>query len=169
FHNEKLEFSITDEAPAKEELKVLHKTIQKIQDDIERFSFNTAVSAFMICTNELTDLKCNKRAILAELVVLISPYAPHMAEELWHLLGNTGSVCNAKFPEFNPAYTLDSTFTYPVSFNGKTRFMIELPLDMAVAEIEKAVLAAPESQKWLGGNPPRKVIVVPKKIVNVVL
>ena len=148
---------------------MLHKTIQKIQDDIERFSFNTAVSAFMICTNELTDLKCNKRAILADLVVLISPYAPHMAEELWHLLGNTGSVCNAKFPEFNPAYILDSTFTYPVSFNGKTRFMIELPLDMPVEEIEKAVLAAPESQKWLSGNSPRKVIIVPKKIVNVVI
>lgn len=169
FHNDKLEFCVSDDAPTKEELKVLHKTIQKIQDDIERFSFNTAVSAFMICTNELTDLKCNKRAILAELVVLISPYAPHMAEELWHLLGNSDSVCKATFPEFNTAYTVDSTFTYPVSFNGKTRFMIELPLDLPVAEIEKAVLSAPESQKWLGGNPPRKVIVVPKKIVNVVL
>jgi leucyl-tRNA synthetase len=169
FHNENLEFCVSDEAPSKEELKVLHKTIRKIQEDIERFSFNTAVSAFMICTNELTDLKCNKRSILEELVVLISPYAPHMAEELWHLLGNTDSVCRATFPEFNPAFTIDSTFTYPVSFNGKTRFMLELPLDMAVAEIEKAVLAAPESQKWLGGNPPRKVIVVPKKIVNVVI
>ena len=169
FHNEKLEFSVSDEVPTKEELKILHKTILKIQEDIERFSFNTAVSAFMICTNELTDLNCNKRAVLADLVVLISPYAPHIAEELWHLLGNTGSVCNAKFPEYNAAFTVDNSFTYPVSFNGKTRFMLELPLDMPVADIEKAVLTAPESQKWLGGNTPRKVIVVPRKIVNVVI
>ncbi|HOW31069.1 MAG TPA: leucine--tRNA ligase, partial [Bacteroidales bacterium] len=169
FHNDKLEFCVSDNAANKEELKILHKTIQKIQDDIERFSFNTAVSAFMICTNELTDLKCNKREILSELVVLISPYAPHMAEELWHLLGNTQSVCGARFPEFNPAFIVDSTFTYPVSFNGKTRFMLELPLDLPAGEIEKAVLEAPESQKWLAGNPPRKIIVVPKKIVNVVV
>jgi leucyl-tRNA synthetase len=169
FHDEQLKFRVSDDAPTPEELKVLHKTIKKVQEDIERFSFNTAVSSFMICTNELSDLKCDKRSILSDLVILISPYAPHIAEELWNLLGNKGSVCNAGFPEFKAEYTVDNTFTYPVSFNGKTRFMLGLPADMPAAEVEKAVLAAPESQKWLAGNPPKKVIVVPRKIVNVVV
>ncbi len=162
-------FLVSDEAPTPAELKVLHKTIKKVQDDIERISFNTAVSSFMICVNELTELKCNKRTILNELVVLISPYAPHIAEELWQLLGNKGNVCNATFPEYNASYTIDDTFAYPVSFNGKTRFTLELPIDMPVPEIEKAVLQAPEAQKWLDGKPPKKVIIVPKKIVNVVI
>ncbi len=169
FHDEQLNFRVSDEPATPAELKVLHKTIRKIQEDIERFSFNTVVSSFMICTNELADLKCNKREILRELVILISSYAPHIAEELWHLLGNEGSVCDATFPEFKVEYTVDNTFTYPVSFNGKTRFMLELPADMVPAQVEAAVLAAPEAQKWLQGNNPKKVIVVPKKIVNVVL
>jgi len=169
FHDEQLNFRVTDEAPTASELKVLHKTIRKVQEDIERFSFNTAVSSFMICTNELADLKCCKRAILQELVILISSYAPHIADELWLLLGNSGSACNAKFPEYKPEYTVDNTFTYPVSFNGKTRFMLELPADTPIAEVEKAALSANEAQKWLESKTPRKVIVVPKKIVNIVL
>ncbi|MBK7173189.1 MAG: leucine--tRNA ligase [Bacteroidales bacterium] len=169
FHDEQLNFRVSDETPGPEELKVLHRTIRKVQEDIERFSFNTTVSTFMICTNELADLKCHKKAILQDLVVLISSFAPHIAEELWHLLGNSGSVCDAEFPEFNAAFVVDNSFTYPVSFNGKTRFMLELPADMPVADVEKAALAAPEAQKWLEGKTPRKVIVVPKKIVNVVV
>jgi leucyl-tRNA synthetase len=169
FNDSDNNFLVSDEAPTAAELKVLHKTIKKIQDDTERISFNTAVSSFMICVNELTELKCNKRAILNELVILVSPYAPHIAEELWSLLGNKGNVCNATFPEYNAAFTIDNTFAYPVSFNGKTRFTLELPIDMPVPEIEKAVLQAPEAQKWLGGVAPKKVIIVPKKIVNVVI
>jgi len=169
FHDHDINFCVSDEAPTAAELKVLHKTIRKIQEDTERISFNTAVSSFMICVNELSELKCNKRAILQDLVVLISPYAPHIAEELWHLLGKDGYVCNAAFPEYKPEYTVDNTFAYPVSFNGKLRFTLELPVDMSVADIEKAALSAPEAQKWLGGQPPKKVIVVPKKIVNVVV
>ena len=169
FHDSEINFIVSDDAPTAAELKILHKTIKKIQDDTERISFNTAVSSFMICVNELTELKCNKRAILNDLVILVSPYAPHLAEELWQLLGNTGNVCNATFPEYNAAYTIDNTFSYPVSFNGKTRFMLELPMDMPVPEIEKAVLSSPEAQKWLSGNPPKKVIIVPRKIVNVVV
>jgi len=169
FHDEEINFRISEDVPTAAEFKILHKTIKKIQDDTERISFNTAVSSFMICVNELTELKCNKRAILNELVILVSPYAPHLAEELWQLLGNTGNVCNATFPEYNAAFTIDNTFTYPVSFNGKTRFTLELPIDMPVPEIEKAVLQAPEAQKWLGGVAPKKLIIVPKKIVNVVI
>ncbi len=169
FHDEQLNFCISEEVPTAAELKVLHKTIRKIQEDIERFSFNTAVSSFMICTSELADLKCNKRAILQELVILISSYAPHIADELWHLLGNSGSVCNASFPVYNPQYTFDNTCSYAVSFNGKTRFLLELPVDMMSSDVEKAVLTAPEAQKWLEGKTPRKVIIVPMKIVNVVV
>jgi leucyl-tRNA synthetase len=169
FHDEKNQFDVTDEAPTADELRVLHRTIRKVQDDIERLSFNTAVSTFMICTNELTELRCRKRVILADLVVLISPYAPHIAEELWSLLGHTTSVTIAPFPEFNATYLIENTFEYPVSFNGKMRFKLTLPADMAVNEVEQAMLAAPEAQKWLQGNPPRKIIVVPKKIINVVI
>jgi leucyl-tRNA synthetase len=169
YHDTENEFCISEEAPSAAELKVLHKTIKKIQDDTERISFNTSVSSFMICVNELTELKCNKRAILNDLVILISPYAPHIAEELWQLLGNKENVCKSVFPEYKPEYTIDNTFAYPVSFNGKTRFTLELPVDMPAAEVEKAVLNAPEAQKWLGGQAPRKVIVVPRKIVNVVV
>jgi len=169
FHDFDINFCVSDEAPNAAELKVLHKTIKKIQDDTERISFNTAVSSFMICVNELTELKCNKRSILNDLVILLSPYAPHIAEELWQLLGNTDNVCNATFPEYNPIHTIDNTFAYPVSFNGKMRFTLELPIDTPVQDIEKAVLASPDAQKWLGGQPPKKVIIVPKKIVNVVI
>jgi len=169
FHDKNNDFIVSDDEPSAAELKVLHKTIKKLQDDTERFSFNTAVSTFMICVNELMELHCNKRRILEKLVVVLSPYAPHIAEELWSLLGHDGSVGKAAFPEFNETYLTENTFTYPVSFNGKTRLMLNLPVDMPAAEVEQAVLSAPESQKWLQGNTPKKVIVVPRKIVNVVL
>jgi leucyl-tRNA synthetase len=169
FHDDQNVFSVSDDAPDAAELRVLHKTIKKIQEDIERLSFNTAVSTFMICVNELTDLKCRKRAILSDLVVLIASYAPHIAEELWFLLGNSGSVSMSTFPEFKPEYLIENTFEYPVSFNGKTRFKLVLPTNLTVQEIEKAAMDAKESEKWLEGKPPKKVIIVPKKIINIVL
>jgi leucyl-tRNA synthetase len=169
YHDRENEFSVTGEEPTKEELKILHKTIKKIQDDIERFSFNTAVSNFMICVNELSELKCSKRAILEPLVILIAPYAPHMAEELWENFGHAGTITYSSFPRFNEEFTVENTFHYPVSFNGKMRFQLELSLNLAVPEIEQAVLKAPETEKWLQGKPPRKIIVVPKKIINIVV
>ena len=169
YHDRENEFSVTGEAPTKEELKILHKTIKKIQDDIERFSFNTAVSNFMICVNELSELKCRKRAILEPLVILIAPYAPHMAEELWEKLGHAGTLTYSSFPVYNEEYTVENTFHYPVSFNGKMRFQLELPLNLSAPQIEQAVLKAPETEKWLQGKPPRKIIVVPKKIINIVI
>ena len=169
FHDEKGEFRVSDEAPTVEEFRVLHRTIKKVQEDIERFSFNTAVSTFMICINELSDLKCHKRAILNDLVVLLSPYAPHLAEELWEHLGYTESITKASFPEYKKEYLVENTFEYPISFNGKLRFKLTLPLDLTPSDIEQAVLNATESAKWLQENPPKKVIVVPGKIVNVVI
>ncbi|MBE0661521.1 MAG: leucine--tRNA ligase [Bacteroidales bacterium] len=169
YHDHENNFVVSDEEPSPQELKILHRTIKKVREDIERFSFNTAVSSFMICVNELAEIKCNKRPVLQELAILISPYAPHLAEELWHQLGNAGSVCDATYPAHNEKYLVENTFEYPVSFNGKMRFKLDLPLDMPVPEIEQAVLNAEESEKWLGGNPPRKIIVVPRRIINVVV
>ena len=160
---------VTDEAASKDELKSLHKLIKKVTADIENFSFNTSVSAFMICVNELTSLSTNKREILKPLLILLSPYAPHIAEELWHAIGEEGSVVTAEWPELNEAYLVEDNFTYPVSFNGKTRFMLSLPATLTPQEVEAAVLSAPEAEKWLEGKTPRKVIVVPKRIVNIVL
>ncbi len=162
-------FVVSDDEPTKEELKSLHKTIKKIKEDIERYSFNTPVSAFMICVNELTALKCNKRAILADLCIILSPYAPHIAEELWSKLGNTESISSAVFPKHNEEYLTEANHKYPVSFNGKMRFMLELPKTMGKEDIEKEVLANEQAQKWLDGNAPKKVIVVPNKIVNIVI
>lgn len=162
-------FNVSVENPTPAELKTLHKTISKIEEDIERFSLNTAVSAFMICVNELTDLKCSKRQVLEPLLILISPFAPHFAEELWHLCGNTISVVFEKFPEFNASYVAESTFECPVSFNGKMRFTLTVPVDASQDEVSRLVLEAPDSQKWLEGKQPKKVIVVPRKIVNVVI
>lgn len=160
---------VTDESASKDELKSLHKLIKKVTADIENFSFNTSVSAFMICVNELTSLSTNKREILKPLLILLSPYAPHIAEELWHAIGEEGSVVTAEWPELNEAYLVEDNFTYPVSFNGKTRFMLSLPATLSPQEVEAAVLSAPEAEKWLEGKTPRKVIVVPKRIVNIVL
>ena len=169
YTNEKGDFCLSDEPATKDELKSLHKLIKKEEEDIERISFNTVVSAFMICVNELTDLKCNKRAILEPMAIMISPYAPHIAEELWHQMGHNDSVVNQKFPEFDAQNVVENTFTYPVSFNGKKRFDLELPLDMKQDEVQNAVVNAPEAQKWLEGVSVRKVIFIPKKIINIVV
>ena len=165
----KLYSEMSDEPATKEELKSLHKLIKKEEEDIERISFNTVVSAFMICVNELTDMKCNKRSILEPLAIMISPYAPHIAEELWHQMGHNDSVVNQKFPEFDASKVVENTFTYPVSFNGKKRFDLELPLDMKQDDVQNAVVNAPEAQKWLEGVTIRKVIFIPKKIINIVV
>ena len=163
------DFNVSDEAPSKEELKVLHKTVKKVEYDIENFSFNTSIPAFMICTNELTALKCNKRAILEPLVIAIAPFAPHMAEELWSLLGHTQSITKESFPKWEERFLVEDAFEYPVSFNGKVRFKLSMPLTATNADIEVAVKAAPESTKWLEGKEIKKMIIVPKKIVNIVI
>lgn len=169
FHNNQNQPAISDEEPGLEELKVLHKTIKKIKEDIENFSFNTSVSAFMICVNELSSLKCSKRKILQDLVIILSPFAPHIAEELWEILGNKNSVADARFPDYNPQYLMESMFEYPVSFNGKLRLKISLQADLTPAEIEKEILGSESVQKFLQGSSPKKVIVVPRKIVNIVV
>ena len=162
------ELSISDSSPTAEEFKTLHKTIKKVEEDIENFSFNTSVSTFMIAVNELITQKCNKRAILEPLLILISPYAPHIAEELWEKLGNTESISTAPFPIFKPQYLVESSKNYPVSFNGKMRFTMELPLDMTKDDIEKVVLAHQKTQAQLAGRVPKKIIIVPGKIINIV-
>ncbi|APG66030.1 leucine--tRNA ligase [Tenacibaculum todarodis] len=161
-------FEVTDAEPTKDELKTLHKTIKKVEEDIENFSFNTSVSTFMIAVNELTALKCNKRAILEPLAVLVSPYAPHIAEELWSLLGNKESISTADFPVFDAKNLVESAKVYPISFNGKMRFTLELPLDLSKDEIEKTVMAHEKTIAQLDGRTPKKVIVVPGKIINIV-
>jgi leucyl-tRNA synthetase len=154
--------------PTSENLKTLHKTIKKVEEDIENFSFNTSVSTFMICVNELTAQKCASKAILEPLAILVSPYAPHIAEELWERLGHTESIAEAPFPKFEEKYLVESSKEYPISFNGKMRFKLELPLDMGKDEIEAAVMAHEKTQEQLQGRTPKKVIVVPGKIVNIV-
>lgn len=161
--------SVTDDEPVKAELKSLHKLIKKVSFDIEHFSFNTSVSAFMICANELTALKCSKKAILSDLIVCLAPFAPHVAEELWHALGNGTSVCDAEWPVWNEEHLKENAFPYAISFNGKSRFILEFPADATNEEIEKAVLAHPSSQKWMEAKSPKKIIIVPEKIVNVVI
>lgn len=162
-------FCFSNDEANNQEFKALHKLIKKISWDIEHFSFNTSVSAFMICVNELAVLKCNKRSILEPLTILMTPFAPHFCEEIWEALGNPGSVCDASWPEFNESFLEESVFNYPISFNGKTRFILKLPADFSISEIEAAVFANPASQKWLEGKNPKKVFVVPGKIVNIVL
>ncbi|MAU15236.1 MAG: leucine--tRNA ligase [Muricauda sp.] len=164
----KLYANVSDKEPTADNLKTLHKTIKKVEEDIENFSFNTSVSTFMICVNELTSQKCTSKAILEPLAILVSPYAPHIAEELWERLGNTGSISVAPFPKFDSTYLVERSKEYPISFNGKMRFKLELPLDMGKDEIEAAVLAHEKTQAQLGGRTPKKVIVVPGKIVNIV-
>ncbi len=161
---------VSDNEPTKEELKVLHTAIKKVGDDIERHSFNTVVSTLMICVNDLATLKCNKKAVLEQFLILLSPYAPHIAEELWEAIGNqAGSISYAQFPAFDASLLVEATFEYPISINGKVRANIDLPTEATNAEVEKAVLENATVQKWLEGKAPKKVIVVPKRIVNVVL
>ena len=169
FYDREGHLLLSDDAPAAEELKSLHKTIKKVEYDIEHFSFNTTVSAFMICINELAALKCSKRAVLEPFVILLAPFAPHMAEELYHLLGNDSSVLDAAFPTYDEKYLVEATKKYPISFNGKVRFSLDFPADWSKDEIEKAALADEQTQKYLAGKAVKKVIVVPGKIVNIVL
>jgi leucyl-tRNA synthetase len=161
-------FFVSEEKANKEELKILHKTIKKVQEDIENFSFNTSVSTFMIAVNELAALKCNKKEILEPLLVLVSPYAPHIAEELWCKIGYSESIAMASFPIFDGNHLVESSKVYPISFNGKMRFTLELSLELSKEEIEKNVLAHEKTQTQLAGRTPKKVIVVPGKIVNIV-
>ncbi len=168
FHNEAWEFTVSDEAPSKAELKSLHKIIKKVQEDIERFSFNTSVSSFMIAVNELTDLKCNKRAILQDLVAVLAPYAPHICEELWSLLGNK-DLSTAQYPIFNPEYLVEDEFAYPISINGKMKMNLNLSLTLEAKAAEEAVLANEQVQGFLNGASPKKIIFVKGKIVNIVV
>lgn len=161
--------NVSDAEPTAEELKILHQTIKKVTYDIEHFSYNTSVSAFMICINELSRLKCNKRAVIEPLAILIAPFAPHIAEEIYHMLGNEGTVCNATYPLCNEAYLVENTVKYPISFNGKTRFMLDLPAGASKEDVEKAVLENEQTAKFLNGATPKNVIVVPGRIVNVVI
>jgi leucine--tRNA ligase len=161
-------FSVSEKEPTKEELKILHTLIKKVIYDIENFSFNTSVSQFMIAVNELQKLKCNKRVILEPLAVLISPYAPHVCEELWSLLGNTESIDFAPFPALNEAYLVEDEIEYPVSFNGKMRFKLSLSAELSKEEIEEIVMKDEKVIQQLDGAKPKKIIVVPKKIINIV-
>jgi leucyl-tRNA synthetase len=164
----KEEFFVSNEKATPAELKSLHKLIKKVEDDIENFSFNTSISAFMIALNELSELSCNKREILEPMLILLSPFAPHIAEELWNRLGNKESISSAKFPEYNAAYTVEDSFEYPVSFNGKLRFKLTLSRGLTVKEIEEAVMADENTSKYLAGGSVKKVIIVPNKIINIV-
>jgi leucyl-tRNA synthetase len=168
YNDDNIGWVVTNNEPSKESLKSLHKTIKKVNEDIENFSFNTSVSQFMICVNELTAQNCHERAILEPLAVLISPYAPHIAEELWSQLGNSNSISTADFPRVNEKYLVESSKEYPVSFNGKMRFTIELSLDLSVAEIQEIILKDERTIKQLEGRTPNKVIIVPGKVINLV-
>jgi len=167
-HDTTGQLKVSNETPTREELKALHKAIRKVQSDIESFSLNTTVSEFMICVNELTALKCNKREIVEPLLIILSPFAPHLTDEIWEELGYQDSIQNATFPTFNEEYLKENSFEYPVSVNGKVRAKMEFPLDTPKEEIEKAVLASETVQKWTEGKPPKKIIVVPGRIINVV-
>jgi leucyl-tRNA synthetase len=169
FFDENGKVRVTNDAATEAELKVVNRTLKKIKDDIDRYSFNTCVSQFMICVNELTDLKSNKREVLEPLVIGLSPFAPHISEELWEVLGNKESVTKAAFPTINEKYLTDDSFAYPVQINGKVRFNFTASIQLSVAEVEKEILSSEEAKKWLEGKTPKKVIVVPKRIVNIVV
>jgi leucyl-tRNA synthetase len=170
FHNDAWEFNVSGAEPSKAELKSLHKIILKVQEDVERFSFNTSVSSFMIAVNELTDLKCNKRSILQDMVIILSPYAPHICEELWVLLGNApGTLSYAAYPKFNPEYLVENEFSYPISVNGKTKTNINFSLALDIKEVEAQILANTDLQKYLDGKAIKKVIVVKGRIINIVV
>jgi leucyl-tRNA synthetase len=168
FDEQKGNLVTTGKATA-EELKVLHRTIRKIEEDTERFSYNTAVSAFMVCVNELTDLKCHKQEILEPLLVLLTPYAPHISEELWHQVGHSTTILDAVFPKFEPKYVMETTKEYPVSINGKMRTQIVLDLNATQEEVQQIVLDHPVVQKWMEGKVLKKFIFVKGKMVNVVI
>ena len=169
FTNKNNEFAVSDDAPTKDEWKVLHQLIKKVSDDIERFSFNTCVSGFMIAVNDLKKMNCNKSAILKDLIVVMAPFAPFVTEELWQRLGGQGSIHQAAYPEFNEDYLKEDSIEYPISINGKKRASAEFPADASKDELEKAALSLEAIQKWTEGKTIRKVIVVPKRMINIVV
>lgn len=169
FHDAQHTFSVSDDAPSKAELKTLHKALKKLHEDIERMAFNTGVSTFMIACNELTDLKCNKRTVLEPLTIALSTFAPHIAEELWEKLGHSNSITSETFPAFDEQYLAESSFDYPVQINGKVRFKQTVAVGLSPADIEKEVMTGEEIHKWLEGKAPKKVIVVPNRIINIVV
>jgi leucyl-tRNA synthetase len=169
FHDANGNFNVSNEEPSKDEYKVLHKTIRKIEEDIETFSFNTSASEFMICVNGLQALKCNKRAILEPLTIVLSPFTPHITEELWEKLGHRESILKATYPKFEEKYLIETSFEYPVSINGKVRAKMNFALDMPKEDMEKLILASDEIQKWTEGKAPKKVIIVQGRMVNVVI
>jgi leucyl-tRNA synthetase len=169
FADEEKGLVVTNDAPTNAEFKVLHKTIKKIEEDTERFSYNTAVSAFMVCVNELMDLKCHKREILEPLIILLTPYAPHISEELWHLLGNKNTILDAPFPKLEEKYLVETAKEYPISINGKLRTQLVMDLNADQKQVEEIVLQNPVVQKWLEGKTPKKIVYVKGKMVNVVI
>jgi leucyl-tRNA synthetase len=169
FFDEQSGSKVTADKATAAELKVLHRTIKKIEEDTERFSFNTAVSAFMVCVNDLTDLKCSKKEILETLLILLTPFAPHISEELWHQLGNSTTILDAPFPKFEQKFVEETSKEYPVSINGKLRTQMVLDLDASQEQVQELVLANPVVQKWIEGKPVKKFIFVKGKMVNVVI
>ncbi|HOY27841.1 MAG TPA: class I tRNA ligase family protein, partial [Flavobacteriales bacterium] len=169
FHGAGDVFVVSDAPPTKPELKILHATLKKVTEDIEKMSFNTSVAQFMIAANELGSLKCNKRAVLEPLVIALAPFAPHIAEELWEQLGHSTSITTAPWPQWSAEHLVEDSFSYPISFNGKTRLQLEFPIALDAKSVEEQVLANPEVQARLEGKAPKKVIVVPKRIVNIVV
>jgi leucyl-tRNA synthetase len=169
FYDRNGQYLVTDEAATKEELKSLHKLIKKVTFDIEHFSYNTSISAFMICVNELNALKSTNKEVLSQLLVVLAPFAPHITEELWHEVGNTTTICDAQWPTYNEEYLKEDKVTYAVSFNGKARYNIEVAADTVREEVEKIALAHEGAAKWIDGKQIRKIIVVPGKIVNIVV
>ena len=169
FYNRQDQYMVTDETPNAAELKAVHKLIKKVTGDIENFSYNTSISAFMICVNELTALKCSKKVVLEQIIACLAPFTPHICEELWEMLGNTGSVCDAQWPKYNEEYLKEESVNYTVSFNGKARYNKEFPVDAANDTIQQEVMADERSEKWMEGKQIVKVIVVPKKLINIVL
>jgi leucyl-tRNA synthetase len=168
-HDSENNFSVLEEKPTKENYKTLHKTIKKVEEEIERYSFNTVVSTLMICINELTEQKCSKREIITDFTILLSCYAPHISEEIWSKLGNENSVTKASFPVFNLSYLVENEVNYPVSFNGRMRFKITLPAEMTKEHVEVEVMKHEKTAHYLEGKSPKKIIVVPKRIVNIVM
>ncbi|MFP4093777.1 MAG: class I tRNA ligase family protein, partial [Cyclobacteriaceae bacterium] len=169
FYDEHGNFIVKDEQATEAELKILHKTIKKVQEDIENLSFNTSVSSFMICVNELTSLQCHKKEVLEKLLLVLSPFAPHITEELWHQLGHEESIVRAAYPDFEEKYLIEASFEYPISVNGKLRAKMNFPLDMPKEQMENKILASEQIQKWTEGKAPKRMIIVPGKIVNVVV
>jgi leucyl-tRNA synthetase len=168
-HDDKNMFSVSEGKPSKDNYKTLHKTIKKVEEEIERYSFNTVVSTFMICVNELTEQKCNNREIISDFTILLSSYAPHISEEIWQKLGNETLIFTASFPKFNTSYLVENEINYPVSFNGKTRFTITLSAETTKEQVEVEVMKHEKTTHYLEGKSPKKVIVVPKRIVNIVI